>query len=363
MSEIAAFADDGMQRLARGGIEVGGILLGTRNGTALRIEAWRPIPCEHARGPSFLLSSKDETGLGQLLNECEANKELQGYEVLGWFHSHTRTELSFTEEDLVIHDRFFAELWMVALVLKPKRHEPVRAGFFLREEGGKLEAGASLLEFKIHPSKMPARPPRNEGPVRLSAAKPEAVPVTSVRVERRVASPFSFKWLTIVAVALMFLTGARIFLMNPPTEQPAVLPVMVTDQKGTLQIGWDHTLTVVREADSAQIRITDGRADVAKALDAESLHSGSFFYVRSSDDVQIKITLYRAGKQTAVEIARFVGPKLTNTVTERDPSILQLYNVIRENQRLQQQLKKESARANRLERSLRNLLAVTKKPE
>src|ERR1700689_1832476 len=65
IEEIRHTVAEGFQRLSRGGIEVGGILYGMRDGRTVRVLAMRPIACEHARGPAFLLSDKDR----QILEE------------------------------------------------------------------------------------------------------------------------------------------------------------------------------------------------------------------------------------------------------------------------------------------------------
>ena len=56
IEEIRHEVAEGFQRLSRGGIEVGGVLYGVRDGRAVRVMAMRPIACEHARGPAFLHS-------------------------------------------------------------------------------------------------------------------------------------------------------------------------------------------------------------------------------------------------------------------------------------------------------------------
>ena len=354
MSAIAVFAADGLQRLARGGIEVGGVLFGTRNGTALRIEAWRPILCEHSRGPSFLLSKKDEAALDRLLNQSESDPELKGYEALGWFHSHTRSEICLTDEDLQIYDRFFAELWQVALVVKPKRLQNVRAGFFVRELGGILRTASSFFEFSIQPTKS-AAPPRQAGPVIMSNEQP-APATPPIRRERRVRSPFTSKWLIAIALVLMILTGARLAIMNRAQERPTFLPIKISDQFGTLQIEWDRDLKEVTAADSAEILIADGKNQVKKNLDAQMVHNGIFHYMRSNEDVRIELTLFRGDKAIAKEVSLFVGQKSLrgkDAVLEKASS--QIQEVTDENIRLKQALKKETARSQRLERAVRTL--------
>src|ERR1700684_3120116 len=75
IEEIRHEVAEGIQKLSRGGMEVGGILFGTREGRTIRIMAMRPIACEHARGPAFLLSDADRKMLEeQLLREQEDSR-------------------------------------------------------------------------------------------------------------------------------------------------------------------------------------------------------------------------------------------------------------------------------------------------
>src|SRR5580658_2327758 len=100
IEEVRHEVAEGFQRLSRGGIEVGGVLYGVREGRTIRALAMRPMACEHARGPTFLLSDRDRQALhAQLLRDAE-DPQLEGLISLGWFLSHTRTDVELTEADL-----------------------------------------------------------------------------------------------------------------------------------------------------------------------------------------------------------------------------------------------------------------------
>ena len=62
IEEIRHEVAEGFQKLSRGGIEVGGLLYGVREGQTVRIMAIRPVACEHASGPAFRLSERDRVG-------------------------------------------------------------------------------------------------------------------------------------------------------------------------------------------------------------------------------------------------------------------------------------------------------------
>lgn len=355
MSEIADFVNDGLQQLVRGGIEVGGILFGSRDGSALRIKAWRPLMCEHAHGPSFLLSAKDQQGLEKLVSDSKSDPELKECEPLGWFHSHTRSEIYLTSDDLQIYHRYFPEPWQVALVLRPKRDERVRAGFFIRESGQPVRAESSLLEFAIEPVSKAVIQPPSITPAPIAPSLPEAPPVRSERV---VHSPLWLKWLSLAAVILLLLAAVRItaFKWRTESENPVILPLSVTDLSGTLQIEWDRGFKQVVEADSAEILIADGAQKFTKVLDAAAVREGAFHFVRNNEDVRIQLTLFRRGKPTAKEISVFVGPKFVRG-SEEVPGRTnrKRQRVADENVRLREALTKETARAQRLEETVRTL--------
>src|SRR5260370_20831309 len=76
MEEMRQAVAEGFQKLSRGGLEVGGILYGNRDGRTVRILGMRPVECEHARGPAFLLSDKDKAALAEQLRSAEPRLEV-----------------------------------------------------------------------------------------------------------------------------------------------------------------------------------------------------------------------------------------------------------------------------------------------
>ena len=103
IEEIRHEVAEGFQRLSRGGIEVGGVLYGTRDGRTVRVLAMRPVACEHARGPAFLLSDRDRVALNEQLVRDKDEPNLEGLISVGWFLSHTRSEIALTESDLEVY--------------------------------------------------------------------------------------------------------------------------------------------------------------------------------------------------------------------------------------------------------------------
>lgn len=156
--------------------ETGGVLFGIHEREGIRILAARPLLCEHALGPGFVLSQKDEKRLAQIIAAPAADPELSGLEALGWYHSHLRSRIFLSERDLQLHDRYFGAPFQVALVIRRESERPARAGFFFREASGQMCAEASYEEFAIE-APPPAAPKLKPAAVsKLAASHPRTPP-------------------------------------------------------------------------------------------------------------------------------------------------------------------------------------------
>ena len=153
----------------RGERETGGVLFGIHEPERIRILASKPLQCEHAMGPGFVLSQKDEKRLAQLIAAPATDPELNGLEALGWYHSHIRSPIFLSERDLEIHSRYFDAPFQIALVIRRESERPARAGFFFREASGEMRTEASYEEFSIETPPPPA--PKLKPPV---VSKPAA---------------------------------------------------------------------------------------------------------------------------------------------------------------------------------------------
>ncbi len=184
IEEIRQAVTEGFQRFARGGIEVGGVLYGTYEGKTARILAVREIACEHAHGPSFVLSHKDRSALSDQLERDRKDVRLEGFQALGFYVSHTRSDIVLQPGDQETYEAFFSELWQVVLVVRPGRAGAMRAGFFVREADGTVKTDHSYLDFNFPervaiPPLLPERPSADRGAARRAAADSSA-PDTAV---------------------------------------------------------------------------------------------------------------------------------------------------------------------------------------
>src|ERR1039458_4436262 len=137
------------RNLVRAERETGGVLFGIHEPGRICILACKALQCEHAMGPGFVLSEKDEKRLAQLISAPATDPELNGLEALGWYHSHIRSRIFLSERDLQIHSRYFAAPFQVALVIRPESERPARAGLFFHEPSGEMRTESSYEEFTI----------------------------------------------------------------------------------------------------------------------------------------------------------------------------------------------------------------------
>ncbi|PWU10362.1 MAG: hypothetical protein C5B51_04450 [Terriglobia bacterium] len=177
--QLRLAAADAFFSLPRGGAEIGGVLLGAFEKGRLRILRHVPLDCEHAFGPSFTLSPKDHALLAELL--AASRRSAGDAQPVGWYHSHTRSDVFLSVADLEIHDRYFPENWQVALVLRPYSLEHVQGGFFFRQADRSIQGAGPPQEFSADPAEpFPVEadaPPEPKAQAMAAAAVPAPITV------------------------------------------------------------------------------------------------------------------------------------------------------------------------------------------
>jgi proteasome lid subunit RPN8/RPN11 len=344
----------------RGGAEAGGVLYGSRDGQRVRITAFRALECEHRSGPAFTLSPADHARLAELV---ASPGDLTV--AVGWYHSHTRSEIFLSPEDLALHDRYFPEPWQLALVLRPGAMV-TRAGFFVRDADGILKTDASPLEFvvkplavgeetaalraaggagegeNLHPPSLPTSiPPLSPSPAARRAASPP------LPAAREAASPHRIRR---IALWLLALTLTAVALFMRPSPPPAPVALAATAREGRLEIRWNAEAPAVREAVAAKLEITDGRARPSTTLTQAQLRSGGYPYVRESERVDVRLVLERRGGRRTQEAVTFLGPPV------RSPEALE-----KELHRARTELLNQAMKIQALERTLNELKSAKKR--
>lgn len=362
LESIRQAAWEGLQKVPRRGLEVGGVLLGTREGDEIRIAAWRPIPCEHAKGPGFELSAKDEADLRQLLESTASDPGLQGLEVLGWFHSHTRNGVTLTAADLDIYNRFFPAPWQIALVVRPHAYEPARAGFFFREPSGAVHSESSYKEFILEAKRrrlpagfdareVPEKPTTEHGLGRrigLAPPPPALAPGAELTPVPEQARRPARWWPTALILALAAVAGLffGLPLLHTPSRSEA-LALEVRDAGEDLLLEWNRACPLIRQASSAALVIEDGGRRQELVLAPQDLQSGSLAYARQSGDVVFRLILTFPDREPVTEMAHFIGAPPASAPQPPPPpeDPAEIERLQAEIERLRKELDFEAARA------------------
>ncbi len=409
LDDIRLAVTDAFFSLPRGGAEIGGILLGEFDQGRLVISDHAALDCEHAYGPSFALSPPDEARLRDLQSSY-ANVP-GGLRPVGWYHSHTRSEIFLSEADLAIHDRFFPEAWQVALVMKPHTFQPARIGFFFRQEDGSVHAtgcyreeSLEALPFRQMPAGAPTAQtldglaPRSFRLAPVPAPAPESAPESaplepaSSLPDLALPEPAAFELpipkfaiasapvarrsmvvgIGIVAVVGILVAAFEVREMwlprvlaairpvptvTPPPPSPApALGLSTIDREGQLQIGWDRSSPAVRRASDALLEITDGPLPVAIQLDTAHLETGSFTYARTTEKVDVKLIVHRKDGPDLREIASFLG-KLPNRQPAEDLEAQQKQRgeTAKQAAKLKADMSAQAAKTKRLEKEVQSM--------
>jgi hypothetical protein len=284
-----------------------------------------------------VLSAKDET----VLKTQMAGMNRQ---VVGWFHSHTRSEILFSPQDMQLHETFFPQPWHIGMVLRPANMKPLRANYYFRDHSGALVPGKSEFIVDVLRGGEPEKPvikalpvltlpvvapPVVAPPVVLApvAAPLPAVPAAAFErppipqskpVERRVVPdppavasrppavpvpPARSKPNFYVLAALLTLFGLAVtaYLTQSRwlTKPPEPLKLQASDVDGRLLIRW----IPVRDAQAGKLHITDGTKQTDVDLDAMQLGQGFYLYNREAVNETVRLKVGEREDTTS-----FAGP-------------------------------------------------------
>jgi proteasome lid subunit RPN8/RPN11 len=391
IEEVCAHAVDGLFRFRHGGMEVGGVLFGTAAGDRVRIVTYRPLDCEHAYGPRFVLSERDRNAMKELLYAPRREADLRGLEPVGWYHSHTRSGVELSPRDLEIYDSYFPQRWQIAMVVKPDNFGPARLGFFFRERDGSVQADCSYEELSCTPRRhgllaeptaeaasateaaapAPAAPPPQPAkPQAQPAAKaaaapapapdpapapPPAVPLRAPLEPLEVPSfarehpGHGRKWAwALLAVALISVAALGAARYYSQTAPPVPLSLWVADVGGQLLIEWDRTAEPIKQAHSATLEILDGDQRIVKTLESDVLREGSIDYQRNAEVVDVRLRVERQGRRTE-DMIRFIGQPVERAHTAEEAVVTRERDQLKDEvDSLRLQLQEKDAQIRRL---------------
>jgi hypothetical protein len=347
LDDVRLAAVDAFFALPHGGIEIGGILLGSVEDGHITVVDSIPFECDHASGPSFVISVKGQTYFGDLLRGSENDPDRQP---VGWYRSNRREEIALTFDDLDIQERFFPKPWNLVLIIKAHASLPARAAFFLRGPTGEMSTESGLPEFEVKPLGAPAASPRLKAavsnpsrdtlhPVPKSATFEPPLRPAAVAETRPSPSTLPASSSALPAEAWR----SSDFLVDPASpssrsgksrtewtsrlggwlrpggaSQDQSCELHALDYHGQLQIRWDKNARAAQRGSGAVLMIVDGAKRHSIPLDAAHLQGGSFTYGRDSERVEITLGIALPNGQTLSKSTIFLGRESGASAAEQE---------------------------------------------
>ncbi len=322
LDRIADLVLHGYAATSHGGLEIGGLLFGRRDGDVVTIEECRPLSCDHSFGPRFILSDGDERKLRDLLNAPAIDAALQRLDIVGWYCSHTRSDLLLLDRELVLHDTYFPAPDGLLIIFKPRDLRSVTAGMFLRGSDGIMprcpstvlelpEIGTArdtkcpttrdewdLPDFSSCPAP-PALIEHASSLQRVSSAMEPSVseqpayeptglirdPATKSSTHRRRSARWRIAIAAVGMIALLAFGGWRYGQLTPVRSD---LSLRMRSEAGNLILSWKSNLTKPRRA---RVDIFDGASREHLNITEVFQPSGVLLFPHNSGNVQAVLTV------------------------------------------------------------------------
>jgi len=183
LQDLDIAAVDGLLAMPRIGLGVGGLLLGRRWNKRIEVLRALSIPCSHALGTAFVLTSEELPAAGwqggtngSSPDSQPTGSELAGYELVGCYWSKPNGSFVPTDYDHVLFRTLCPEPWQVALIIRPSLGSVTTAAIGLRGDGDKLVLGVPV---ELVPKAQEAAEEEESDPAFASASSPGAEPEPS----------------------------------------------------------------------------------------------------------------------------------------------------------------------------------------
>jgi hypothetical protein len=173
------------------------------------------------------------------------------------------------------------------------------------------------------------------------------------------------KWRAVLLVLLGSAAGGTLYQTQPlwwphlaavfhrSESASSKIALTTIDHQGQLQIRWDGTSDVVRNAQGGTLVINDGSAPLTVVLTPAQLQNGSFTFARQTERVDVTLKLPDASG-TVQSVATFFG-KLPPPGSE-DPALrAERDRLAHEAQKLKTDLSQQAERTRRLEQSVESM--------
>lgn len=334
MTALWGHVREGIRSLTRGGLEVGGLLVGRRlkDGSVL-VQEIVPVPIEYRQGPSFHMSPTDLASLGPAVESVHKG----GKAVVGFYRSRTRGEETLRESDLVILEAIerahasYREDFRCCFILAPRSLTLAMACVALRDKAGWTELEPVPLQSNpigIAGVSLPAKEKPAPAPVAISNIAPESrLPERlAAQVELPLERPrregiWWYSALGVVAAAAIWLAIAQ--MDRAPSASPqetgrAHLGFTATRDGSAWKLTWDRSAMDTLNPIGGVLSIDDGAFEQQVPLTPPDLASGTLFYTpQQSGSLTFSLRIDRGGSHVEEHVRVVVAPVLDQPPKER----------------------------------------------
>lgn len=287
--------------LSLGGVEVGGLLLGKCAGERITVRDWRPIQCEHSKGPTFQLSQNDLGTLSAQIDGLLAGHQTAGNILIGWFISHTRGDMGLRDEERRLHARTMPAHTRLLLVLKPSQFGDVEVSFH-RMNGDESIAVPGVLNIDPKPGlhwEANETGGSDDAPAQPRSAKPV---FAAFGLAVLLGACGWLGWDLWQRLGPIVMSEAPPPATNPPAEKPIdLLSLRVQKGAGNYVITWDAESAAIASANRVSLTIYDSGEERTRVLSAAELKAGRFGYPRDPASIAARLSVELPSGERRVE--------------------------------------------------------------
>jgi proteasome lid subunit RPN8/RPN11 len=357
IADLIAAAKEGFNRFPRGGLEVGGVLFGRREGARVRVMAARSVACKHLLGPSFTLTSEEHEELAALLVQARQDPQLAGLIPVGWYHSHTRSGLIYTDADAHLHNRHFSQAWQFGLLLRPEVGKPTQIALFVRTKDGELPLRPALVvqedslaagaaagneQLENQPESGPSEP-GGSGPKLLPRQRSKVLWAASAALAALAAAALGWPALLRADWGASWQRIVDYWWPQREPEDQRPFQLALAAEGGRVTVSWNPAAPGFRSARDVKLEVRDGAEGRELTLDAAAVARGSLTLARNSDHVTVTLSVAGGAGGSPQETAHLVG-----SAPESSSGPLRLPALLEEKERLEAALKVQRAEADTL---------------
>jgi len=321
------------------GREISGILLGRRQAhgqdKTVIVTGYRGVAS--IEQPGSQSAPYKTAAFEAVLRAVNSSDRSGASSIVGFYRSHNRNGLYLSDDDLTLIQTYFSDPDTIVMVIKTLTIGACTAGFFFRDERGRVQSEFPQVELPLTPVEAV-----NHARAKSSPAATAVVPIRAnlhaepvirqaVAASSAAGSPFSTErrrlqsWSMYIGSALFAgLVGAWFGLTvrsagdkDAPaqaTAVPASVHAMLNlDVKqtaaGHIELSSDRKRPEITAAHGGALLIRDGDGRERIELKAEHLRSGAIAYSPTTADVDFRLELQRNGFPPLFDTVHVVMPE------------------------------------------------------